>query len=111
MGANSQFQELRGAVDSAEQTQSAIAERFARWDSLTEVDRQSLAVEIERLEARARRMLQSLGKAAAVWPDRAKQIAAARQHARYGLGWAAGDRNPRWRYAAISQQPCERRLA
>ena len=76
-----QFAGLRGAVDCDRARSEQLAERFARWDSLSEADRHSLAAEIERLEARARRMLQGLGKAAAVWPERAKDIAAARQAA------------------------------
>ncbi len=76
-----QFAGLRAAVASTERAQRELAERFARWDSLSEADRHSLAAEIERLEARARRTLQGLATAAAVWPERAKDIAAARQAA------------------------------
>jgi len=84
-----QFAELRGAVDSTERGQRQLAERFTQWDALSEANRQSLAAEIERLEARARRMLQGLATAAAVWPGRAKDIAAARQAA----GQAAASEN------------------
>lgn len=76
-----QFAELRGAVASTERAQRELAEQFARWDSLSEADRHSLAAEIECLEAGARRTLKGLATAAAVWPGRAKDIAAARKAA------------------------------
>ncbi len=77
-----QFAELRRTVDSSQRAERRLAERFAQWDALSETSRQSLTAEIERLEAGTRNMLQGLDKAAAVWPDRAKEIAAARQAAR-----------------------------
>ncbi len=72
---------LRGAVDRTDRTERQLAERFAQWDSLSQADRQALADEIERFETRARRMLPGLEKAAALWPDRAQDISAARQAA------------------------------
>lgn len=85
---------LRGVVDSSDRAQRQLADRFSQWDSLDESSRQSLAADIERLQARAGRTLQGLGKAAAIWPERAKEIAAARQAARSSSGEAvAATRN------------------
>ncbi len=83
-----QLAALRGVVDSSDRAQRQLADRFSQWDSLDQSSRQSLAADIERLQARAGRTLQGLGKAAAIWPERAKDIAAARQAARPSPGEA-----------------------
>jgi hypothetical protein len=79
--ADPQFAGLRGAVDAIQQHKQKISERLARWDTLGEANRYALAAEIERLEVRQQRLMQGLGRAAAVWPDRARDLAAARQAA------------------------------
>ncbi len=75
------FAGFQFAFDSIDATHRRLSERFAQWDSLGESDQPPLVGEIERLEASLQRMIHGLGKAATVWPDRAKDIAAARRFA------------------------------
>ena len=84
-----QFAGLRGAVEAIEKQRRQLSERFAQWDTLGEPNRHPLVAEIERLEVRMQRLMQGLGRAAAVWPERARDLAGARQAAKQA---AAGEK-------------------
>jgi alpha-galactosidase len=70
---------LRGAVEALDRQRRECAERFGRWETLDEPNRAALVAQIERLEVRTQRLLQGLERAATVWRDRARELAADRQ--------------------------------
>ena len=83
------FAGFSGAVDSLQRRRQQLAELFARWDTLDESTRQPLVTDLERLEVSIQRLIQGLDRVAAVWPDRARDLAGARQAA----GQAAAGEN------------------
>jgi hypothetical protein len=75
------FAGLRGEVNSTENQWLRLSLRFAQWDTLGEAHRFALAAEIERLEVRMQRLIPRLGRAASIWPERFRDLAAARPKA------------------------------
>lgn len=76
----------REVIASMEKQRRQAIEQFARWDSLKEADRQLLVVAVERLQLLPQRLMRSAERAAALWPERARELAAARRAAHATAG-------------------------
>jgi hypothetical protein len=74
------------AVAAMEQQRRQTADQLARWDALSESDRQTLVATIERLQMQPDRLMLGMERATALWPKRAAELAAARQAARTVAG-------------------------
>lgn len=95
-----------GGWDSAaadvETQRDRLADQLSHWKSLNDADRQTLVTQLERLEVRVQRMTAGLTQAAAVWPKRSEELAAARQaagQAATGEGVVSAREGPKLRLA------------
>jgi len=77
---------LGGATAGVESQRQRLADQLSQWDSLSDADRQTLVTQLERLEVRVQRVTAGLAHAAAVWPKRSEELAAARQAAKQAAG-------------------------
>ena len=77
---------LGGAATGVENQRQRLADQLSQWESLSDADRQTLVTQLERLEVRVQRVTAGLAHAAAVWPKRSEELAAARQAAKQAAG-------------------------
>jgi hypothetical protein len=78
-GTASSLTGLAAAAAATEQRRQHLAAQLARWDAIDAQAQQALSEECQRLEIRAQHLFPAVERAADLWPERFRELAAARQ--------------------------------